>query len=141
MKAWAQIGALFCVLLMSGCRVGHDVRLDSAPPGAAVYLVPKVDLERDPSSKMVVHDVRLDSVPPGAAVYLVPKVDLERDPSIKDDQCKLAKYRVPEGDTPVVTTAREQVYIVRFVRDGQVEMRELDVLPPPHKNQAKAVFP
>lgn len=109
MKAWVQIGALLYVLLMSGC--------------------------------MVVPDVRLDSFPPGAAVYLVPKVDLELDPSIMDDQGKLAKYRVPEGDTPVVTKAREKVYIVLFVRDGQVEMRELDVLPPPHKNQAKAVFP
>ena len=109
MKAWVQIGSLFCVLLMSGC--------------------------------MVVHDVRLDSVPTGAAVYLVPKVDVELDPSIIDDQGKLANYRVPEGDTPVVTKAREKVYTVLFVRDGQVEMRQLDVLSPPHSNQAKAVFP
>ena len=108
MKAVVTFGSLVTFLLISGCAV--------------------------------VRDIHLESVPPGAAVYLVPKIKLERDPEILNDEGKLAKYRVPEGNTPVVTRAREKVYIAIFLLDGKLERRELDVLPPPHNNNAMAVF-
>ena len=92
------------------------------------------------SGCMVVDKVRLESDPPGAAVYLVPKWVFERDPSMLTDQDKMRQYRVPEGDTPVDTRAREMVYVVVFVRDGNVVTREMDVLPG-KANLAKAVFP
>ncbi len=49
----------------------------------------------------MVSDICLYSESPGAAVYLVSKSDFDSDPDIINDQNKLMKYRVPEGNTSI----------------------------------------
>jgi len=73
--------------------------------------------------------IELDSDPSGATVYLVPQSDLTLDPSIRVSAEKLARYRVPEGVTPVKVRAQQKVYVIIFEYEGRRAEVRLDALP------------
>jgi hypothetical protein len=88
------------------------VRLTSKPPGAVVFLIPKVEYERNPGIKD----------------------NILKDPLVG------ARYRVQEGVTPVETTTREMVYIAIFVLSERAFIGEADFRPG-QKNEMSVVFP
>jgi hypothetical protein len=88
------------------------VRLNSEPSGAAVYLIPKIEYERDK----------------------------ELGQRILKDPSAGARYRVMEGLTPVETTTREMVYIAIFILKERAFIGEGDFRPG-QRNEMFVKFP
>jgi hypothetical protein len=73
-------------------------------------------------------NINLASTPQGATVYLVPLYDWENDPEIVNDDRKLARHRLPQGNTDVTTAQPEMVFKGVFSYNGRKLVIDVDVV-------------
>jgi hypothetical protein len=71
--------------------------------------------------------ISLWSRPTGATVYLVPLYDWENDPNIINDDRKLSRYQVAQGNTDVTTSQPEKVFEGVYVLNGLRKSINVDV--------------
>lgn len=73
-------------------------------------------------------EISLNSRPAGAIVYLVPLYDWENDPDIMNDDRRLSRYRVAQGNTNVKTKQPEKVFKAIFVLNDRRIAIDVDVI-------------
>jgi hypothetical protein len=83
-------------------------------------------------------ELKLSSVPVNAEVFLIPLFDWESDNNIINDDRKLAKHRVPTGNTETTLYVKQQVYVAVFIRDGRRKWVQVDI---PRDRLATVTFP
>lgn len=77
------------------------------------------------------------SDPSNAEVFLIPLFDWENDENLINNDNKLAKYKVPTGNTNTSVNVKEKVYIALFIKDGKRKWVKVDI---PKDKVAKVAF-